>query len=151
MRVFKNELMWDKVEQQWFNSFSVDGEICSQDEYYREIETEQCLENDEEIETFCECCECGSEDCENFDCTCDDLEVEEGNTQEYFDEDDEELCFCEHCNEPREQELIKECLDFVFDPCCSEGIVDMVISTLFKFKELGKLEAKQDMKYFLED
>ena len=158
MRVFATQAMWDAKEGKWYEEYSVDQESVTQEEYFRELETEQCLEDEEE--TFCKCCECGSEDCMDFNCTCDDLEVEDDDCEpcqcetccearsEY---DEEKLCFCEECNKEREHELIQECLDFVFDPFCPEGVVDMVISTLLKFKELGKLEAKQDMKDFLED
>jgi len=163
MRIFQTQSMWDAKEGRWYEVFSVDGEQVSGEEYFRELEVEQCLEDDE-IDEYCNCCNCEQEDCKDFNCTCrENVDLEDDNcvpcqcetcceARGEFDEDEleEEPCFCEHCNEHREQELIDQCMEIVFNGCpnCAiEAIIDMA----FNFKEVGKLEMKQDMKDFLED
>jgi len=167
MRVFQTQAMWDAKEGKWYEVYSVDQESVTQEEYFRELEVEQCLENDEidEVEetSYCKCCSCEVEDCDDFECTCN------NESEDYIDndlviqcdcpdciamrEEDTDECFCEECNVDREQELITECLDFVFDndEACVRCTIDKIIETFYKFKELGKLEIKQDMKEFLED
>jgi len=44
MRVFSTQAMWDKVEERWYEVYAVDGETVEQEEYFRELEVEQCLE-----------------------------------------------------------------------------------------------------------
>jgi len=171
MRVFQTQAMWDKVEQQWYEVFSVDGEQCSGEEYFRELETEQCLENDEfedmeETEEYCMCCNCENK-CDDFECTCQLEELDECENGNMMDDNnyvpcqcpdcvamrEADECYCEECNKDREQDLITEVMDFVFDndePCISYCI-DKIIDTLYKFKEIGYREMKQDFKDFLED
>jgi len=71
-----------------------------------------------------------------------------GNHDELFVEEqkDNEECYCSECNEDREDDMITECLDMVFDPdTCVDCTIDKVIETLYKFKELGYLEALEAM------
>ena len=100
MRVFATQAMWDKVEEQWYEVYAVDGETVEQEEYFREVEVEQCLENDE-VDEYCTCCNCPTnEDCKDFNCTCGECEeeVENGNMDDLVIECDcPGLC----CNERR--------------------------------------------------
>ena len=105
MRVFQTQAMWDAKEGRWYEVFSVDGEQVSGEEYFRELETEQCLEDDEidELEetSYCMCCECpDNEDCKDFECTCcknEDLE------EDYIDNDLVIQCDCPDCVAMREE------------------------------------------------
>lgn len=169
-RVFSTDSVWDVEEQQWYEAFFVNKEEVTQEEYFRELESEQCLENDEEIEEeFCMCCSCEKEDCMDFKCTCGDLEIENENVidDEVFECDcqdcveqrrldsleyEEELCFCPECRVESEQKLITECIDLVFDPeSCMECMINKIIDTLYTFKGLGYRESQNEMKMFLED
>jgi len=112
MRIFQTQSMWDAKEGRWYEVFSVDGESCSGEEYFRELEVEQCLEDDEiELEEYCQCCECkDNEDCPDFECTCGEFaEVENGNVDEYL----EIPCQCETCCESRgefdDEDICSEC------------------------------------------
>jgi len=174
MRVFSTQSMWDIKEGKWYEVFSVDGESCSGEEYFRELEVEQCLEDDYEVEdmdeieetSYCMCCECkDNEDCPDFECTCcdDNCEVENGNTDGYLEfpcqcddccesrgEFDDEECFCQECNQEREEDLIDQCVEVILNGC-TDCAIKCVVNTLLTFKKLGKLEMKQEMKDFLED
>jgi len=170
MRIFQTQSMWDAKEGRWYEVFSVDGEQVSGEEYFRELETEQCLEDDEidELEGYCQCCNC-EDKCDEFECTCQ-LEDEE---VEYIDEnyecEDNELeeqcecpicqaeqevkeldCFCEECSEDYIKEFIDECLEHVFNGC-QECAIESVVKLAFKCKELGIESVKYKMYEFLED
>jgi len=105
MRIFQTQSMWDAKEGRWYEVFSVDGESCSGEEYFRELETEQCLEDDEidkvelEESSYCMCCECkDNEDCPDFECTCC---KNEGLEEDYIDNDLVIQCDCPDCVEQR--------------------------------------------------
>ena len=110
MRIFQTQAMWDAKEGRWYEVFSVDGEQVSGEEYFRELETEQCLEDDEidELEetSYCMCCECpDNEDCKDFECTCsENKEIEEN----YIDNDLVIQCDCPDCVAMREEQESKE-------------------------------------------
>jgi len=172
MRIFQTQSMWDAKEGRWYEVFSVDGEQVSGEEYFRELETEQCLEDDE-VDEYCDCCNCDVEDCKDFSCTCGendcDCEVENGNVDDdtVFECDCpdcveqrridaleyEEFCTCDYCTEEREQDVISEFLDMLFYPegACRECIIEKFIDSLYTFKSFGIKEAKENMKEFLED
>jgi len=110
----------------------------------RELEQQELEEQKDRESDVCDECK---------DCVGCDEHCGRGNhDEEYIDESEEELCFCEECNIEREQGLIRECLDMVFDPdACVDCTIDKVIETMYKFKELGYLEAREEMRDFLED
>ena len=162
MRIFQTQSMWDTKEGRWYEVFSVDGEQVSGEEYFRELETEQCLEDDE-IESEEEYCKC-----DDFECTCqlDDEEVEYINEYECEDNELEEQCecpicqaeqevkeldcYCEECSEDYMKEFINECLEHVFNGC-PDCVIESVVKLAFKCKELGIESAKYNMYEFLED
>lgn len=86
-----------------------------------------------------------------------------GNHDEEFEEnrdcEDEELeeicefCTCGSCTEKREQAVITEFLDMLFNPegACKQCIIEKFIDSLYAFKDFGNREAKEDMIEFLED
>lgn len=145
MRTFNNESVWDKENQEWVEIYYIDGQEVSVDTYTEQLEVEE-LATEDVIDENCECCNCpDNSDCVDFECTCG--EVVEDETECVFETE----CYCEECNEEREQELINECLDVVFDSdACVDCTVDKIIETMLAFKELGKLEAKEEMMEFLE-
>jgi len=169
MRIFQTQSMWDAKEGRWYEVFSVDGEQVSGEEYFRELETEQCLEDDEveSEEEYCKCCNCENK-CDNFECTCqlDDEEVEYINEYECEDNELKEQCecpickaeqevkeldcFCEECSEDYMKEFINECLEHVFNGC-PDCTIESIVKLAFKCKELGIESAKYKMYEFLED
>jgi len=178
MRVFNNESMWDKETQSWLEMYTIDGFEVDEETYMEQFKVEELAteeDNQDIIDPNCKCCNCNNDDCADFNCTCGesdyckDNELKNGNMfddenyyecqcedciamrEAEFEQEDE--CFCQECNIPREQELITEVLDFIFDnnDACINCTIDKIIETLYKFKNLGILEAKQDMKDFLED
>jgi len=132
MRVFKSETAWDKIEQQWYQTFAIDGDTVDMETYCMELEHEQ--HDNEEGVIACNCDDC----CE---CHCDECEPEE---------DIEEECFCHECSQEREQELINGCLSSLFE-CDIDECADNIIEIAYRFKELGMQEAKAEMREFLED
>ena len=123
MRVFSTQAMWDKKEEQWYEVFSVDGEQCSQEEYFRELETEQCLKIDE--------CE-NVEEIHDEDCTCPDCQ--ENRKMIYLAEAVKFMFENELC--PKH---VFELLGDIYDKANYEGY------------EEGYAEAKEEMREFLED
>jgi hypothetical protein len=133
MRVFKNESLYNQETQEWEEFYEIDGLRVDVDTFAEQAEIEELVtEEDEDTVIQCDCPDC----------------VEARRLEQ---EDSElELCYCQECNEEREDKLITECLDQVFDQCCIDCTIDKIVETLYKFKELGKLEAKEEMKEFLE-
>jgi len=174
MRIFQTQSMWDAKEGRWYEVFSVDGESCSGEEYFRELEVEQCLEDDEIDETsYCQCCECpDNEDCDDFECTCCKNEEIEEN---YIDNDlviqcdcpdcvvmreeiefDDDECDCLECRENRKIIFISEATKIIADGmCCPQCIYELLESVYDEGEEdgfdQGYDDAKEEMKDFLED
>jgi len=126
MRVFQTQSMWDKIEEQWYEVFSVDGEQCSQEEYFRELEVEQCLEDDE-VE-------------------------EEMNMEEIHDED----CTCQDCQENRKMIYLGEAVKFMFEnQLCPKGVFELLGDIYDKGNyegyEEGYEDVKNEMREFLDD
>jgi len=149
MRIFQTQSMWDAKEGRWYEVFSVDGEQVSGEEYFRELETEQCLEDDEidesEVNSYCMCCECkDNEDCPDFECTCcKNEEIEE----DYIDNDLVIQCDCPDCVamreeiesddecdclECREEKFISMAHDFIMG---SNGYRDCILECLIDFAD----------------
>jgi len=152
MRIFQTQSMWDAKEGRWYEVFSVDGESCSGEEYFRELETEQCLEDDEidkvelEESSYCMCCECkDNEDCPDFECTCC---KNEGLEEDYIDNDLVIQCDCPDCVamreeieseddecdclECREEAFISMAHDFIMG---SNGCPDCILECLIDFAD----------------
>jgi len=111
--------------------------------------------NDSQYDVYDVCDEC--KNCIGCDEHCG-----RGNRDEEYIEDceDEELenncdefCTCEYCTEEREQAVITEFLDMLFDPegACKNCIIEKFIDSLYTFKDFGVREVKEEMKEFLED
>ena len=170
MRIFNNESMWDAENQKWYDTFYIDGNLVDEETYHEQLEVEMLVADDEmELkEEFCKCCNCEAEDCPNFNCTCD-MEVENGNVDEYMDCEDEELeevcecpictgkeeamelcCYCEECMENYMKESIGECLEVIFEDSCPECKIDSVLKLAYKCLELGKQSTRQDVMEYLE-
>ena len=138
MRVFATQAMWDKVEEKWYEVYAVDGETVEQEEYFRELEVEQCLENDdsEDEESYCKCCSCDAEDCPDFNCTCDE------DSEEEFDEEEYEPCQCNDCRTQRHEDTINESVSKAFDKImeserCPDCIIDALMEFSLEMKRLG--------------
>ena len=131
MRIFQTQSMWDAKEGRWYEVFSVDGEQVSGEEYFRELEVEQCLEDDEidgvDETSYCMCCECkDNEDCEDFECTCcKNEEIEE----DYINNDLVIQCDCLEC---REEKFISMAHDFILN---SNGCPDCILECLVDFAD----------------
>lgn len=145
MREFTNKSLWDKESQEWVEFYAIDGQEVDADTFSEQAEIEELATEDE---SECQCCKCSdSETCDEYVCTCDNGE---NNHDEEPEED--EICFCPDCVKEREEKLITECLDMVFDPdACVDCTIDKVLYTMFEFKMLGYGIARSEMKMFLED
>ncbi|HEY8888931.1 MAG TPA: hypothetical protein VIM70_01555 [Clostridium sp.] len=154
MRVFKNESLWDKETQDWVEYFFVDSLMVSSDEFYEQVACEELATEEEPLVIQCDCDDCVEQRrLEQEEQECSTCEYDCTQCEGCGDPEDElEDCFCPECNETREDELISECLDVVFNSDgCVDCTINKVIETLYKFKELGKLEVKAEMQDFLED
>lgn len=143
MRTFNNKSVWDAENQEWVEIYYIDGQEVDVDTFAEQAEIEELATEDD-----CNVCN----ECAN--CVGCDEHCGRGNHDDEYTEDEEdgEMCFCPECQQEREQELITECLDMVFNPdACVNCTIDKVIETLYKFKELGYLEARDEIKEFLKD
>jgi len=139
------------------------------------------VELEEANESYlCKCCSCDNDDCDEYNCTCgkpdycedNEIEIEEDHIdndlviqcdcpdcvdQRRIDaleyEDEQEFCTCDYCTEEREQNVISEFLDMLFDPegACRECIIEKFIDSLYTFKNFGIKETKENMREWLED
>lgn len=135
MRTFKTESMWDKENGEWIEVYFINDQEVDQDKYFEELENEEYFE-DEEIteENTCDCDEC-CEQCE-----------------ENQDDDNNNLCFCNECQKEREQNLLDDLFSMMFDEnACRNCVISKIIDTVYKFKELGYLESRAEIKAFLDD
>jgi len=143
----------DKIDYFVFSNMSFGDirEYLSRDGCIRfcELIDEDCID-DTEVESMDEYeCENGNvdeylEDDNCVPCQCDDCCESRGE----FDDEDE--CFCQECNQEREEDLIDQCVEVILNGC-TDCAIKCVVNTLLTFKKLGKLEMKQEMKDFLED
>jgi len=175
MRIFNNESMWDAENQQWYDTYSINGKIVVEEIYHEQLEVEMLVADDEmelEEESYlCKCCSCDNDDCDEYNCTCnkpyccDDEYLNDENCVpcqcetcceyrgEFDDEDECEFCTCEYCTEEREQSVISEFLDMLFNPegACRECVIEKFIDSLYTFKNFGIKEAKENMREFLDN
>jgi len=150
MRVFSTDSVWDVEEQQWYEAFFVNKEEVTSEEYFRELETEQCLENDEveDEQEYCKCCSCDAEDCESFECTCD--------VNEELEDDNCEPCQCVECKSARgeftaEEEyeigLVEHYAGYIEDIECECGseLRNVLYSMLQECMSMGYENAKDEL------
>ena len=92
-------------------------------------------------------CELVDDNC--VPCQCDDCCESRGE----FDDEEQEFCTCDYCTEEREQDVITEFLDMLFNPegACRECIIEKFIDSLYTFKNFGIKETKENMKEWLDD
>lgn len=160
MRMFSTQTMWDVKEQQWYNVYTVDQEEVAQEEYFRELETEQCLEADDidEVDEYCQCCNCPDQ-CNEFNCTCgEDLEVENGKVDEYLDQEQEDYfeCECPDCVEERKVDFLSVAVNIISEGmCCPQCLYELLESVYDKGAsdgfDQGYEECKKEIREFLED
>lgn len=150
MRTFKTESIWDAEEQQWVEVYFVNNQEVDMETFNEEMDREvnppeEEFDDNEESPGY-------QEDVFDVD-GCKGCEEYQECFKKYgdFDEESEEMCFCEECQKEREHSLITECLDMVFDPvACVDCTIDKVVQILYKFKELGYLEARAELREFLD-
>lgn len=137
MRTFEVKSLYDSTNKKWLEFYFIDGREVEPDEYFANLESEE-IEKVKDYEE--EQCECGG-DCENCDMN-DEVAVVET-----------EFCTCESCTEEREQAVIEEFLDMLFDPdgACKRCVIEKFINTIYMFKDFGAREAKEQMKEFLDN
>lgn len=146
MRTFTSKSIWNTETKTWDELYWINNIEVSGDMYFRELEEEPFIAEEVKPQSDCDVCdECSQ--CDGCDEHCG-----RGNHDEVFELEDEDMCFCDECSEEREQNLIGECLDLVFDPeSCIDCVISKIIDTAYRFKELGALEARSEMREFLED
>ena len=116
MRIFNNESMWDAENQQWYDTYTINGKPVSEEIYHEQLEVEMLVADDEmelEEESYlCKCCSCDNDDCDEYNCTCN-CEIENGNIDEYLDNSNCVPCQCETCCESRgefdDEDICLEC------------------------------------------
>lgn len=112
-------------------------------------------DGDEDKSEFCKCCQCGSEDCEDFNCTCKDLEVEDMT-------DNEIPCDCPECKSARgefteEEELeiglVEHYAKYIEEIQCTCGseLRNILYSLVQECMSIGYENSKEEMREFLED
>lgn len=87
------------------------------------------------------------------DCaTCEDrYECDDYIERQKQESEEEELCFCDECTEEREQALFDEVFSLMFSgDACRNCIIEKVIDIAYDFKKLGYLEARDEMREFLD-
>jgi len=181
MRIFNNESMWDVENQKWYDTYSINGKIVDEEIYHEQLEVEMLVADDEmelEDESYlCKCCSCDNDDCDDYNCTCDKPDYcEDNEVEDYIDndlviqcdcpdcveqrridaleyEDECEFCTCDYYTEEREQSVITEFLDMLFNPegACRECVIEKFIDSLYTFKNFGIKETKENMKEWLDD
>jgi len=168
MRVFSNDSIWNQDTQEWEEFFTIDQVDVSPETFYEQTEVEELgFDEDEEdiidediIDPNCQCCNCDDQ-CDEFNCTCGECTEDVQELEEDYMECDCPDCIEQRmldamedgkdCNEDRENDLITECLDVVFSQGgCVDCTIDKIIETLYRFKELGKLEVKEEIRDFLD-
>lgn len=119
--------------------------------FFELVEDEEDYIEDTNVDNTDVCDEC-------FQCVGCDEHCGRGNhDEEYFEEDDnengkEDLCFCEECQQEREQDILDSLFTMLFDEnACRNCVINKVIDTVYEFKKLGYLEARAEIKEFLED
>ena len=162
MRIFQTQSMWDAKEGRWYEVFSVDGEQVSGEEYFRELETEQCLEDDEVDEvdetSYCMCCECkDNEDCEDFKCLCNEIDEEdlEDICSECGETDcicDYEECQCNDCRSKRHDDIVNASVGKAFEKIMNaDGCEGCIVEALFEMSLEMKRLGWSDHKMYIDD
>jgi len=109
MRIFNNESMWDAENQQWYDTYTINGKHVSEEVYHEQLEVEMLVADDEmeleEEESYlCKCCSCDNDDCDEFECTC---KLEEDSEEDYIDNDLVIQCDCPDCVAMREEQELE--------------------------------------------
>jgi len=149
MRVFKNDSIWDKEEQQWIEMYSVDDINMTENEYLEEISVEELATEEEEL---CQCCMC-EDKCNDYECTCECNELKE----EFL----EEPCQCVDCKSAREEftedeendiALVEHYADIIENIYCNCGceLRNALYDLICTAKEIGFEDSREEILDFLD-
>ena len=179
MRIFNNESMWDAENQQWYDTYSINGKIVDEEIYHEQLEVEMLVADDEmelEDESYlCKCCSCDNDDCDEYNCTCnkpdccEDNEIE--NEKNYIDNDlviqcdcpdcvamrekiksDECDCDCLECRENRKVIFLAEAVKMIFESdMCPQCVYELLENVYDEGYSQGYDDAREEMRDYLED